>query len=674
MKNLFHLIFFIFYITRFYGQSEIKRCGIDYPLSVCENEEMNGDITISWKTPSDPEGVFLKYELFSTESPFTPLTSISTIQKTSVTLPNNFSQNNFFLITSILCNNSVQKLYSDTSSLIELTGVKIDDGIEQLNWQNLNTKNLIYIERAKNQNQWIKIDSITNQNQYLDTVDICNNNKLYYRIGNKKSGCVSYSTIISDSLKDSYNPTIPRIASVGFDTSNQNLIISWNKQKENDIQGYIIYQENNGLSSTLDTLLSTGNKIDTFYTIYNPTINAISNYRIAAFDFCYSVAPKFQTSAQSQPFYSTILSNKYDVCTKEVVLNWNKIITNDDVIKYKIFLKKFNKWQCVDSTSSETFKLNLEKFTNNTIAIEGITKNGNSFFSNNNLVFSKSPTEPKISYTNYSSVIANHIEIKHTIEPNPGLKQLALFKRNEQNEFIEIQKANANQNEIIFKDLEVETNKNSYNYYIQHVDSCNNYTKKNLIQQTILLKENYQVEDSFAISMLFNSYQGYISGNNKYIIERSLNDLPFTSINSTYSDSSMIYNDKIEKLESFEGKVCYKIKCVENTNIYMTTSESYSNQICFYFDPKIFIPNAFTPNGINPIFKPIISIADIENYELTIINRWGQPVFNTKKIEDGWNGQMGNQDAPNGLYIYQIQINTGFKKEIIKRGLINLIR
>ena len=91
-------------------------------------------------------------------------------------------------------------------------------------------------------------------------------------------------------------------------------------------------------------------------------------------------------------------------------------------------------------------------------------------------------------------------------------------------------------------------------------------------------------------------------------------------------------------------------------------------------ESAIFFPNAFTPNGINPIFKPIISIADIENYELTIINRWGQPVFNTKKIEDGWNGQMGNQDAPNGLYIYQIQINTGFKKEIIKRGLINLIR
>jgi gliding motility-associated-like protein len=174
--------------------------------------------------------------------------------------------------------------------------------------------------------------------------------------------------------------------------------------------------------------------------------------------------------------------------------------------------------------------------------------------------------------------------------------------------------------------------------------------------------------------MLFNNYQGYIGGSNRYIIERSIDDIAFTSINSIYSDSSMIHNDKIDNLESFEGKVCYKIKCIENTNIYNTTSESYSNQICFYFDPKIFIPNAFTPNGINPIFKPIISIADIENYELTIINRWGQAVFNTKKIEDGWNGQMGNQDAPNGLYIYQIQINTGFKKEIIKRGLINLIR
>jgi len=176
------------------------------------------------------------------------------------------------------------------------------------------------------------------------------------------------------------------------------------------------------------------------------------------------------------------------------------------------------------------------------------------------------------------------------------------------------------------------------------------------------------------VSILYNNYIGFLGGNNHYEIEISKNDTEFEKETIISSNTTNIFNYDVNNLDSFEGKICFKIKCVENTNTYGNQSISYSNKICSYFEPRIFIPNSFTPTGLNPIFKPIISIAKINSYELTIFNRWGQPVFNTNDLNQGWNGKSGIEDCSNGLYIYQLKVNEGSDNELIKRGLINLIR
>lgn len=677
MNRIFITIFILLILYQGYSQNGNKRCSIDYPTSVCESEELNGDITISWKKPTDTDGVFLKYDLYSLESPFVPISTFNNIVNTSITIPNQYKGNNFYLVTSIICNGNEVKYISDTSKLVSLTAIKFDEGIEQLNWSNnaITKQNLIYIERKKDLTQWKIIDSLKYDiNSYYDTVDICSKNLLYYRIGIKKNGCVGYSNLISDSLQDKYQPNIPKIVSVGFDTLNQNLIISWKKSKERDIQGYIIYQEINGSSNTLDTVLYKNNIIDTFYTVYNPSTKMINNYRIAAYDFCYSNPPKFQTSAQSQNFFTTILNYEYDVCSNEVEINWNKNTSIDDIKQYKIYLKKNNIWKCIDSTKNTSYKIKLEKFTSNIFAVETNSLAGFKFFTNRQYIYSRAPTEPSVSYTNYASIYDDYIEIKHTISPTSGLKQLALFKLNEQNEFKEIQRIEANKNESYFIDNDVKTSHFSYQYYLQEIDSCNNFTKKHKIQKTILLQENIKNEDSISTSIIFNNYQGFVGGINKYEIYKSFDNINYEYITNFYSDTTSIFEYKINNKLNFEGKICFKIKGIENKNYFGDRSLSYSNPICIHFEPKIFIPNSFTPNGMNPIFRPIISFAKIETYELTILNRWGQTIFYTTNNDNGWDGKNGFEDSPNGLYIYQIKINQGSDKEIIKRGLINLIR
>ena len=76
-----------------------------------------------------------------------------------------------------------------------------------------------------------------------------------------------------------------------------------------------------------------------------------------------------------------------------------------------------------------------------------------------------------------------------------------------------------------------------------------------------------------------------------------------------------------------------------------------------------YVPNSFTPDGdiFNQTFKPIFTSGiDIYNYNLTIYNRWGQVVFESKNPEIGWDGSFGEGDnnvgiVQDGVYVWKIK-------------------
>ncbi len=81
------------------------------------------------------------------------------------------------------------------------------------------------------------------------------------------------------------------------------------------------------------------------------------------------------------------------------------------------------------------------------------------------------------------------------------------------------------------------------------------------------------------------------------------------------------------------------------------------------------IPNVFTPNGdgINDSFF-LNGLGS--NYQLTILNRWGQKIFYTTTPEkEFWNGTVNGSENPEGTYFYILE-----KNKIKKTGLVQLIR
>ncbi len=98
-----------------------------------------------------------------------------------------------------------------------------------------------------------------------------------------------------------------------------------------------------------------------------------------------------------------------------------------------------------------------------------------------------------------------------------------------------------------------------------------------------------------------------------------------------------------------------------------------SEKICC---ENIFIPNVFSPNndGKNDEFR-IVNSAGIQLINFKIYNRWGNEVFRTLSLEDGWNGRYKGVDDEIGTYYYFIKyqcLSSG--KEYSLQGDLLLLR
>ncbi|HPA36181.1 MAG TPA: gliding motility-associated C-terminal domain-containing protein, partial [Chitinophagales bacterium] len=88
----------------------------------------------------------------------------------------------------------------------------------------------------------------------------------------------------------------------------------------------------------------------------------------------------------------------------------------------------------------------------------------------------------------------------------------------------------------------------------------------------------------------------------------------------------------------------------------------------------IFIPNAFTPNGdgANDTFRVRSEI--LTEMILKIYDRWGNEVFYTNNITDGWDGQYKGAAAPPDVYGFTMSGTCLENKKIVIKGNITLLR
>ena len=113
----------------------------------------------------------------------------------------------------------------------------------------------------------------------------------------------------------------------------------------------------------------------------------------------------------------------------------------------------------------------------------------------------------------------------------------------------------------------------------------------------------------------------------------------------------------------------YRIIATSSTGV-----QSYSNFFTFRREARILVPDAFTPNGdgMNDTF--VVKGLFVDQYRITIFDRWGTVVFSTTDKANSWDGTIDGQRATAGQYMYRIEVNDLTKQQTVRTGAVLLVR
>ena len=101
-----------------------------------------------------------------------------------------------------------------------------------------------------------------------------------------------------------------------------------------------------------------------------------------------------------------------------------------------------------------------------------------------------------------------------------------------------------------------------------------------------------------------------------------------------------------------------------------------TNQQCVVIKPyfTLYVPNAFSPNGdgINDVFSPEGEY--VKTFDMQIFNRWGNVIYHSSNISNGWDGTKGGSRLEEDVYVYLINTTDALNKTHSFKGTVTLLR
>ncbi|WP_255036697.1 T9SS type B sorting domain-containing protein [Lacihabitans soyangensis] len=210
--------------------------------------------------------------------------------------------------------------------------------------------------------------------------------------------------------------------------------------------------------------------------------------------------------------------------------------------------------------------------------------------------------------------------------------------------------------------IEENTYLNSHCFQIGYKDKCGSTSKLSETMCTLHLQASENAELNWTTNSPFgnSTIQSFelisIDENTSAeFVEKVLGQ----NINSSSVDIS---NSEIEAK--------FKIRALGNGNI-----SSISNQISIPIEALFFIPDAFTPNedNINNLFEIKGRFGRVNNYNLTIYDRWGNRIVEITDKTESWDGKRHGTPLPFGSYLYDLKIGLNKGETIRKIGKFEIL-
>lgn len=669
----------------------------------CVSVDAAGDVTLTWVLPPNLNSCgwdSLKVYASATHgSGYVPiLPAITNTPQTFITIPEsslpaspNFQPIYFYVKTVNIGNLDYN---SDTVSSIYVT-LTNNIGTAQLYWNPLSaplpqgSSTWYRIYREYN-NVWSLVDSTKNMS-YLDTITYCDSTLLNYQIQIADSNiCISTSNIAANSSKFTCTISPPQVVMDTVSvTSGNSVDITWAKSSKPNVIGYIIYYKlPNGSFDSLTTVYGINTDSLMNYILGGNPSDTILTFGVAALDSCGHIG------GISNPPNTLLLKVTPDACAQNNTLTWNayEYLTDNGgygVGGYRIFY----------SVNSGPFQLltSLDKNARTYVDTDLTTRELRCYYvqvydsantditaSSNTVCDSiKPPSTPKNNYLRTASVILNtsSIQIVGYIDSLSGAEYYE-FQRSIDSTggFSTIYTMNAplHTDSISYIDNSVNPVIHSYHYHIITLDSCKKIVDSTNLGQTMLLTAVGQPNGTNILT--WNDYRNWYDGPDYYSIYRSEDGINYTLLTPTvnYANARQnTYVDNINGITAGQGTFYYYIKAVENNNaaLYPFTDTSYSNIAQAYQDPIVYIPDAFCPNGKNRIFIPIGIFIDVQGYDFSILNRWGDLLFESNNPDIGWDGtDKSGKAVRQGVYVYLLTYTSSRGEYFQRKGTVTLLK
>ena len=119
-----------------------------------------------------------------------------------------------------------------------------------------------------------------------------------------------------------------------------------------------------------------------------------------------------------------------------------------------------------------------------------------------------------------------------------------------------------------------------------------------------------------------------------------------------------------------EETITYTVVVVDSNGC--TASDEVT--IIVDFDYVIWVPNIFSPNGDGSNDVVFVRGVGVESFNFVIYDRWGEKVFETSDLNNGWDGTFRGKKMNNAVFVYYLEATFNNGQEVTKKGDITLIR
>ncbi|MBL0340499.1 MAG: gliding motility-associated C-terminal domain-containing protein [Bacteroidetes bacterium] len=652
------------------------------PSLRCISVGLSGAVTLNWIPPIDTGTVFGGYHVSystNTAGPFLPVDSIFNYNTLTTTI-NSVNANNtvlfFYIKTRAGCctNYSVP---SDTLRTMRMIVTPLSNESVKLNWNRIHTPPLPttlanYIVSKELTSGAYTTFRTTTDTTTSDTNIFCSKFINYKVIQGDASGCQSTSSIDGELFRDTKGPAKPLLDTVSINLISGDVQISWFPDSSADTDGYVIYEFNGSSYDSIGAVYGI-NTLSFTYPLTN-SATVVETFSIAAFDTCRNLG------SLAANHKTMLLNLSYEKCGALASLNWTPYENlKDGISRYEIWVRE-NSGNWVRDAFVPSTVFNYEKILTNQgslyeFVIRVVGVNGQTASSNIKSIIADIFIQPQFLYIKSLDVRGSGVEVNCYVDPGGDIVSYRLYRSNfATGSFTFVDEKNYTaSNTITFLDAFAGADQQQKFYKISATDSCVDEQLFSNVSGTVLLSA--EGGNDYISDLSWIDYFGWQGTTGYFNIYRVIDGFTASQPFATVSGDTLFFREDVSSFPAGDGNICYVVQAVEkNQNSFGFRDSSISNIACAPQSANAYIPNAFTPGGKNPIFKPYLLFADPENYSLQIYNRWGQQVFASTQPDLGWNGQFESKNAPTGLYVY-ILIFKGFnKKELRRTGTISLLR